>query len=42
MCVFRSFKTPKSSILKQLEIKIVGGHSIFQKLHVDKEKHICI
>ena len=23
MCVFRSFKTPTSSILKQLEIKIV-------------------
>ena len=26
------------SILKQLEIKIVGGHSRSQKLQIDKQK----
>ena len=36
--VFCSFKTPKSSILKQIEIKIVGDHSGFQKLQIDKQK----
>ena len=34
--VFRNFRTPKSSMLKQLEIKIVGDHSRFQKLQIDK------
>ena len=36
--IFRSFKTPMTSILKQVEIKIVGGHSRFQKLRKDKQK----
>ena len=36
--VFRSSKTPKSSIWKQLETKIVRDHSRFQKLQMDKEK----
>ena len=27
------------SILKQLEIKIVGGHSRSQKLQIDKQKN---
>ena len=36
--VFHSFETPKSSILKLLEIKILGGHSRFQKLQIDKQK----
>ena len=36
--VFRSFKTPKGSILKQIEMKIVRGHSRFQKLQTDKQK----
>ena len=35
---FRNFETPKSSILKQLEIKILGSHSKFQKLQIDKQK----
>ena len=36
--VFRSFKTPKGNILKQQEIKIVGGHSRFQKSQINKQK----
>ena len=36
--IFHSFETLKSSILKQLEIKIVGSHSRFQKLQKDKQK----
>ena len=36
--VFRTFETPKSCILKQLEIKSLGSHSRFQKLHIDKQK----
>ena len=36
--VFRAFETPKSSILNQLEIKILGSHSRFQKLQIDKQK----
>ena len=32
------FETPKSSILKQLEIKIVSDHSRFQKLQIGKRK----
>ena len=27
-----------TSIFKQVEVKIVGGHSIFQKLQKDKQK----
>ena len=38
MYVFGSFETIKSSILKQLVIKILGGHSRFLKLHIDKQK----
>ena len=36
--VFRTFETPKSSLLKQLGIKILGTHSIFQRLQIDKQK----
>ena len=36
--VFRNFETPKSSILKELEIKILGSHSRFQKLQIDQQK----
>ena len=36
--VFCNFRTPKNSILKQLEIKIVGDHSRFQKLQIDKQE----
>ena len=36
--VFRTFETLKSSILKQLEIKILSRHSRFQKLQIDKQK----
>ena len=36
--IFHSFKTLESGILKQLEIKTVGGHSGFQKLQIDKQK----
>ena len=36
--IFRSSEIPESSILKQLEIKIVVGHSRFQKLQIDKQK----
>ena len=34
--VFRSFKIPKSSILKQLEIKFVGFTQDLKKLQIDK------
>ena len=36
--VFRSFETPKSSMFRLLEIKILGSHSNFQKLQIDKQK----
>ena len=36
--VFRTLETLKSSILKELEIKILGSHSRFQKLQIDKQK----
>ena len=38
MYVFRTFETPKSSILKQLEMKTLGSHSRFQKFQIDKQK----
>ena len=38
MYVFHTFETPKSSILKQLEMKILGSHSRFQKFQIDKQK----
>ena len=34
--MFPNSKTPNSSILKQLEIKIEGNYSRFQKLQIDK------
>ena len=41
--LFRNFKNPNTSILKQLGIKIVGGPSRFQKLQIDKQKtHVCL
>ena len=36
--VFRTIETPKSSIWKQLKIKILGSHSRFQKFQIDKQK----
>ena len=36
--VFCSSGTPKSSILRLLEIKILGSHSSFQKLQIDKQE----
>ena len=36
--VFRAFETPKSNILNQIEIEILGNHSRFQKLQIDKQK----
>ena len=36
--VFRTFETPESSSLKQLEIKILGSHSRFQRLQIDQQK----
>ena len=34
----RAFETPKSNILNQLEIEILGSHSRFQNLQIDKQK----
>ena len=36
--VFGTLETPKSSILKQLEIQILGSHSRFQKIQIDQQK----
>ena len=36
--IFHSFKIPKSSILKQLEIKIVGVVQDLKKLQIDKQR----
>ena len=36
--VFSSFKTPRSSIVKQIQIKILGDHSRFQNLQIDNQK----
>ena len=37
-----ALKLQKVAFLKKLEIKIVDGHSRFQKLQIDNKKSICI
>ena len=37
LCGHPLWMTPKSSILKQLEIKILSSHSRFQNIQIDKQ-----